>query len=72
MQKAMATIDGGRRLTDPCALRLIAWSLIAFHGSSGILEAYAFAQCVSVTILGNVLVRAVIVGLFACWSRDQT
>ena len=63
---------GGSRLTDPRALRLIAWSLIAFHGSSGVLEVYAFAQGVSVAILGNVVARAVIVGLFAYLSRDQT
>lgn len=62
---------GGSRLTDPCALRLIVWSVIVFHGSSGVLEAYAFAQGVSVAILGNVVARAVIVGLFAYLSRDQ-
>ncbi len=60
---------GGSRLTDPRALRLIAWSLIAFHGSSGVLELYAFAQGVSVAILGNVVARAVIVGLFAYLSN---
>ncbi len=63
---------GGSRLTDPRALRLIAWSLIVFHGSSGVLEAYAFTQGVSVAILGNVVARAVIVGLFAYLSRDRT
>ena len=63
---------GGSRLTDPRALRLIAWSLIVFHGSSGLLEAYAFAQGVSVAILGNVVARAVIVGLFGYLSGDRT
>jgi hypothetical protein len=29
---------GGSRLTDPRALRLIVWSCIAFHVSSGVLE----------------------------------
>src|SRR4051812_5421196 len=31
----------GSRLIDPRALRLIVWSCIVFHGSSGILEVYA-------------------------------
>jgi hypothetical protein len=62
---------GGSRLTDSRALRLIAWSCIAFHGSSGVLEVYAYARGASVAILGNVVARAVIVGLFAYLSRDQ-
>jgi hypothetical protein len=62
---------GGSRLTDPRALRLIVWSCIAFHGASGVLEIYAYAQGVSVAILGNVSARAVIIALFAYLSRDQ-
>jgi hypothetical protein len=62
---------GGSRLTDTRALRLVVWTCIAFHGSSGVLELYAYADGASVTILGNVVARAVIVGLFAYLSRDQ-
>jgi hypothetical protein len=62
---------GGSRLTDPRALRLIVWSCIAFHGSSGVLEIYAYAQSGSVAILGNVAARAVISALFAYLARDQ-
>jgi len=62
---------GGSRLTDSRALRLTAWSCIAFHGSSGVLEAYAYAHGASVAILGNVAARAVVVGLFAQLSRDR-
>ena len=62
---------GASRLTDARALRLIVWSFIAFHGSSGVLELYAYAQGAGVTILGNVVARAVIVGLFGYLSRDQ-
>lgn len=62
---------GGSRLTDFRALRLIAWTCIVFHGSSGVLEAYAYAHGASVAILGNVVARAVIVGLLAYLSRDQ-
>ena len=56
---------GASRLTDPRALRLIAWTFIAFHGLSGILECYAYmAGEGSGAILGNVLARIVIAGLF--------
>jgi hypothetical protein len=60
---------GGSRLTDQRALRLIAWSCIAFHGSSGVLEIYAYAQGVSVVIWYNVAARAVIIALFVYLSR---
>jgi hypothetical protein len=62
---------GGSRLTDQRALRLIAWSCIVFHGSSGVLEMYAYAQGVSVAIVGNVAARAIIVALFVYLSRDR-
>lgn len=62
---------GGARLTDPRALRLIVWSCIAFHGSSGVLEVYAYAQGVSAAILGNVGARIVVIALFAYLSRDE-
>jgi hypothetical protein len=62
---------GGSRLTDPQALRLIAWSCIAFHGSSSLLEIYAYTQGVSIVILGNVGARAIIVALFAHLSMDR-
>lgn len=60
---------GGVRLSDVRALRLIAWSCIAFHGSSGVLEVVAYARGASIAILANVVARAVIVGLFAWLSR---
>jgi hypothetical protein len=60
---------GGSRLADPRALRVIVWSCIAFHGCSAALEAYAYMQGVSVTILGNVAVRLIVIGLFAYFSR---
>ena len=56
---------GGARLTDTHALRLIVWSCIAFHGMSGILETYAWIEGVSVVILGNVVLRLLVIGLFA-------
>jgi hypothetical protein len=62
---------GGSRLTDTRALRLVVWTCIAFHGSTGLLELYAYAEGASVAILGNVVARAVVVGLFAYLSRDR-
>ncbi|GLQ45840.1 hypothetical protein GCM10007862_08910 [Dyella lipolytica] len=62
---------GGSRLTDPQALRLVAWSCMAFHGSSGVLEAYAYARGASAVILGNAAARVVIVALFAYFSKEK-
>ena len=62
---------GGSRLRDPKALRLVAWTCIAFHGSSGILEVYAYSQGVSGTILLNVAARAFIIALFVHLSMDR-
>jgi hypothetical protein len=68
---ALAVLSFGSRLSDAQALRLIAWCCIAFHGSSAILEIYAYAQGVNVAILGNVVARATIVALFAWFSRNR-
>lgn len=62
---------GGNVLTDARALRLIAWSCIAFHVVSGVLETYAYFQGVSPTILANVVARVVIVCLFFVLSRTR-
>ena len=60
---------GGSRLTDARALRLIAWSCIAFHGLSGVLETYAYSQGAAPVILANVAARVGIVALFFAFSR---
>jgi hypothetical protein len=62
---------GGSGLTDARALRLVVWTCIVFHASSGVLEVYAYAQGASVAIVGNVAARAVIVGIFVYLSRDE-
>jgi hypothetical protein len=68
----IATLSfGGSRLTDPRALRLIAWSCIVFHGSTGVLEVYAYTRGVSPVVLGNVAARVIIIALFAYLSRDR-
>jgi hypothetical protein len=61
---------GGSRLSDPKALRLVVWTCIAFHGSSGILEIYAYSRGVSGTIFLNVAARVVVIALFARLSKD--
>jgi hypothetical protein len=62
---------GGSGLTDPHALRLVVWTCIVFHATSGVLELYAYAHGASVAIVGNLVARAIIVGLFAYLARDQ-
>jgi hypothetical protein len=62
---------GGSRLTDTQAIRVIVWSCIAFHGSSGILEIYAYARGAPIPILSNVAARVVMIILFASFSRDR-
>lgn len=59
---------GGRAITDVKALRVIVLACIVLHASSGILEIYAFAKGVSATIWGNIVLRAVVVFLFAYYG----
>jgi hypothetical protein len=61
---------GGSGLADVRALRLVVWSCIVFHTSSGVLELYAYGHGASVAVLGNVLARAIIVGLLAYLARN--
>jgi hypothetical protein len=61
---------GGSGLADVRALRLVVWSCIVFHTSSGVLELYAYDHGASVAVLGNVLARAIIVGLLAYLARN--
>jgi hypothetical protein len=62
---------GSSGVTDTRALRLVVWTCIVFHASSGILEVYAYAQGASVAILANVAARAVVVGIFAYLSPGR-
>jgi hypothetical protein len=61
---------GGSRLADPQALRLMAGGCIVFHGTSGLLEAYAAWQQVgNPWLVANIVARIVIVALFVWFSR---
>lgn len=58
----------GRSLTDTKALRVIVIACVVFHSSSGILEIYAFTKGVSAAIWSNIVLRAVVVFLFAYYG----
>jgi hypothetical protein len=60
---------GGSRVTDTRALRVIVWSCIGFHGSSGVLEAFAYIQGVSAAILANVAARGLVIAVFSLSLR---
>jgi hypothetical protein len=60
---------GASRVLDFHALQVMVWSLIAFHGCSGVLEVYAYAQGAGVVVIGNVIARAVVIILLAYLSR---
>jgi hypothetical protein len=61
---------GASRLTDPRALRLIAYSCIVFHGTSAVLEAYvAYGQRENTVLWINIAVRIIIMALFGFFSR---
>jgi hypothetical protein len=53
-----------RKINDKYALRVIIMSFIIFHAATGLLELYGLFQDVSPKIIGNILLRVVIVILF--------
>ncbi|WP_119080894.1 hypothetical protein [Chitinophaga alhagiae] len=53
-----------RKLTDPVMLRLVAVTMIIFHGVTLLLELYALGDGLSPRIMANIVARAVIIGLF--------
>lgn len=62
---------GGSRMTDLRALRLIVWTLVAFHGASGALESYAYFTGTRSAILANIAARALIIVLFLSFLRPR-
>ncbi len=56
---------GACKFTDDLALRTVAWSFITLHGSTAIIEVYAYTQGLDALIWGNILLRVVAVTLFA-------
>lgn len=56
---------GASKFTDVRALRTTAWSFIILHGSTAIIEFYAYTQGLDALIWGNILLRVIVVILFA-------
>ena len=56
---------GASKFTDAMALRAVAWSFIILHGSTAIIEVYAYTQGLDTLIWGNIVLRVVVVVLFA-------
>jgi hypothetical protein len=53
-----------RKINDKYALRVIIATFIVFHTATGMLEIYGLLQGVSFKIIGNIILRLVVIGLF--------
>lgn len=53
-----------RTFKDKYALRIVSTTFIIFHTATGVLELYALLQGISSQIIGNIILRIVIVTLF--------
>jgi len=62
----------GSKLSDPKALRVISLACIVFHGSTGVLEIYSYFQGLNAAILGNVVLRVVVIILFIYYGFYKT
>ncbi len=62
---------GACRFADGLALRTVAWSFIILHGSTALIEIYAYAQGLDALIWGNVVLRVIVVVLFAYFGVYQ-
>jgi hypothetical protein len=69
---AMAFLSfAGRTLRQPDGARLLAWTMIVFHGCTAAVEAYAFTQGVHTAIWANVAVRGAVIALFIQYGLRQ-
>jgi hypothetical protein len=62
---------GASKLKDISALRIVSWSFIVLHGSTAIVEFYAYTQGLSGLIWGNIALRIVVVVIFAYFGLYQ-
>ena len=63
---------GAARLRDPDAIRLIALSFAAFHGTTAVLEVIPLAAIgVSGVLIANIVVRMLVSGLFVLIARRR-
>lgn len=63
---------GGSRLKDREALRVIVWSFIVLHGSTAVIEAYAYLTGLTALIWGNIALRIAVVILFTYFGLTKT
>lgn len=69
---AMAFLSfAGRTLRHPEGTRLVAWTMIVFHGCTAAAEAYAFARGVHASIWANVALRLAVIALFTHYGLRQ-
>jgi hypothetical protein len=61
-----------RKLIDVRSLRLVSATFIVFHGLTGLLEFFAFIQGSDSKIVGNIVLRIIIVLLFIYYGRVRT
>ncbi|MDP4512025.1 hypothetical protein [Nonomuraea turcica] len=61
----------GRTLRQPDGLRLVAWTMIVFHGCTAAVEAYAFTRGVHAAIWANVALRLAVIALFTHYGLRQ-
>jgi hypothetical protein len=54
----------GRNLRQSDGVRLVAWTMIVFHGCTAAVEVYAFARGIDAGIWANVALRGAVIGLF--------
>lgn len=61
----------GRTITDGHALRIITKSFIVFHAATGLLELYGLTNGLTPKIIGNVILRVIIVILFYYYGLSK-
>lgn len=61
----------GRNLRQREGMRLVAWTMIVFHGCTAAVEVYAFARGVHAGIWANVALRGVVIALFSRYGLRQ-
>lgn len=62
---------GASRLTDVSALRMITWSFIVLHGTTALVEVFAYTQGLDALIWGNIILRIVVIAIFAYFGIYQ-
>lgn len=58
----------GTRCRETESIRLLVYTIIVFHASTGVLEIYALTQGIDVRLWGNVALRVIVIALFFCYG----